>query len=321
MLIRTYAVSKVTLHSQKEGNDSKIIKTAKKYWQLYLMLLLPLTLVFIFNYIPMYGTILAFKDYKISKGIWESPWVGLEHFRNFFSLPDCYRMIRNTLSISLYTLVASFPCAILLAICLNETRSRKLMKFGQMVTYAPYFISVVVLVAMLNQFLEPTTGIVNRIITAFGGKPQNLLVQGKSFIHLFVWSGIWQSTGYNAILYIASLTSVPTELYEAATIDGATKFQRILNIDIPAILPTATIMLIMNFGKVMNVGFEKAFLMQNAANMQYSEVISTYVYKIGLVNMNMSFSTAVNLFNSIVNLILIVIVNMVTRRLSDTSLF
>lgn len=297
------------------------VRVLKKYWQVYLMLLLPLAFVILFHYVPMYGIILAFKDYKITKGIWNSPWVGMEHFKNFFSLPDCYNMIKNTLSISLYSLFASFPCAIILAICLNETRSKKLMKFGQMVTYAPYFISVVVLVAMMNQFLEPTTGIVNRVITALGGKPQNLTVQGESFIHLFVWSGIWQSTGYSAILYIASLTAVPGELYEAATIDGATKFQRILNIDIPAILPTATIMLIMNFGKIMNVGFEKAFLMQTSANIQYSEVISTYVYKIGLVNMNMSFSTAVNLFNSVVNLALILIVNTITRKLSATSLF
>lgn len=293
----------------------------KKYWQIYLMLLLPLTFVIIFNYVPMYGILLAFKDFRISKGIWGSPWVGLEHFRNFFSLPDCYNMIRNTISISIYSLLASFPCAIILAISLNETCSKKLMKFGQMITYAPYFISIVVLVAMLNQFLEPTSGIVNRIIVALGGEPQNLTVQGESFIHLFVWSGIWQSTGYNAILYIASLTSIPGELYEAATIDGATKLQRILNIDLPAIMPTATIMLIMNFGRVMNVGFEKAFLMQNSANIQYSEVISTYVYKIGLVNMNMSFSTAVNLFNSVVNLILIMVVNTITRKLNETSLF
>jgi putative aldouronate transport system permease protein len=299
----------------------KSLKYIRWHWQLYLLLSIPIILVIIFNYIPIYGIIIAFKNYKVSKGIIGSSWVGFKYFRQFFSSPSSIQIIRNTITISLYSILASIPFPVLLAIFLNEMRNKYFKKTVQMVTYAPYFISTVVLVSMVMQFLDPRIGIINKIISMIGFEPKPFMAIEQYFTHIYVWSGIWQGTGYGAIIYLAALSGINPELYEAATIDGANKWQKILYIDIPSILPTVTIMLILNFGQVMNVGFEKTYLMQNAANMNASEVISTYVYKIGLINMNMSFSTAVNLFNSGVNLIMILLVNYIANKLSETSLF
>ena len=297
------------------------IKMMMKHWQLYLLLLVPLAFVVIFNYVPMYGVIIAFKNFNVHKGMWGSPWVGLKYFRQFFGQPDSMSIIWNTIIFSLYLIVASFPFSILLAISLNEVNNKKFKKTIQMVTYAPYFISTVVLVSMIISFLDPSIGIINRLFGIFGVPPQPYISQQANFIHLYVWSGVWQGMGYGAVLYLAALSSVPQELYEAVKIDGANRWQKIWYLDLPFILPTATIILILNFGQLMNVGFEKVYLMQNPGNIAASEVISTYVYKMGLVNMNMSFATAVNLFNSVVNMILIILVNRVANRMSETSLF
>lgn len=303
----------------KSGNT--LLKAMLRHWQLYLIILIPVLFVIIFNYIPMYGVIIAFKNYRIKEGIWGSPWVGLKYFEQFFKNPASYSIIVNTLKVSLYSIVAGFPLPILLAIGLNELKSRRFRKTIQMVTYAPYFISTVVLVGMLIQFSDPRIGLFNILLRAVGFDSVNFMAKESLFLHLYVWSGIWQSTGYGAVIYLAALAGIPLELYEAAVIDGANKWQRIWYIDVPSILPTAAILLILSFGQVMNVGFEKVYLMQNAANINASEVISTYVYKVGLINMNLSFSTAVNLFNSVVNLFMILFVNFTANRLNQVSLF
>ncbi len=293
----------------------------RRHWQLYLLISIPMIMLIIFRYVPMYGVIIAFKDFRVSKGILGSDWVGLRYFRQFFESQASMGILWNTISISLYSILASLPFPIILAICLNEMRNQRFKKTVQMFSYAPYFISTVVLVSMVMQFLDPRIGIVNRIIGLLGIDSVNFLAQEQFFKHIYVWSGIWQSTGYSAIIFIAALSSIPPELYEAAIIDGATKMQKIRFIDIPFILPTVAIILILNFGQVMNVGFEKVYLMQNSANINASEVISTYVYKIGLIKMNMSYSAAVNFFNSVINMALLLIVNSIAGKLGDTSLF
>lgn len=292
-----------------------------RHWQLYVIILVPLILLIMFSYVPMYGVIIAFKNFKVSKGILGSPWAGLKYFNMFFNNPASVSIILNTIKISLYSIIAGFPTPIILAIALNEMKNRTFKKTVQMVTYAPYFISTVVLVGMIIQFCDVRIGIFNLLIRAVGGSPINFMAKEDLFIHLYVWSGVWQGTGYGAVIYLAALSGISPELYEAATIDGANKWQRIWYIDIPSILPTASILLILSFGQIMNVGFEKVYLMQNGANINASEVIATYVYKIGLINMNMSFSTAVNLFNSLVNFIMIMLVNAITNRMSQTGLF
>lgn len=292
-----------------------------RHWQLYVVLLIPLILVAIFNYAPMYGIIIAFKDYSTKKGIMDSVWVGFKHFEKFFSSAKSMTIIGNTLILSFYSLLASIPIPIALAIMLNEAKSKHFKKAVQMMTYAPYFISTVVIVSMLFQFTDVRIGIINKIMEIFGVEAVNYMGKAEWFRHLYVWSGVWQGAGYGAVIYIAALSGIPGELYEAATIDGANKWRRIWSIDLPMLLPTVSIMLILNLGQIMNVGFEKVYLMQNAANASVSEVISTYVYKIGLVQNNFSFSTAINLFNSVVNLVLVVAVNAISSKLSNTSLF
>ncbi|HEY5584408.1 MAG TPA: ABC transporter permease subunit [Ruminiclostridium sp.] len=296
-------------------------KEFKKRWQLYVIILLPVLYVIIFNYIPMGGAILAFKDYNIREGIFGSPWAGFKYFNQFFHSPYFWVLIKNTLSLSFFFLIAGFPMPILLAIALNEVSNVRFKKTVQLVTYAPYFISTVVMVALVMQFLSPRTGIVNIAISALGGQEQNFMGKASFFSTIYVLSGIWQVTGYNAIIYIASLSSIDPSLYEAATVDGASRLQKIIHVDIPGILPTIIILLILEAGKLMSVGFEKVFLMQNDLNLINSEIISTYVYKIGLLNAQFSFSTAVGLFNSVVNFILILSVNKMAKRWGDISLW
>jgi putative aldouronate transport system permease protein len=310
-----------TVSVTRKGALAKpLARSILRHWQLYVVIALPVAMVITFNYIPMYGVIIAFKNFKASKGIMGSSWVGLKYFQQFFGNRASMGIVLNTLKVSLYSIAAGFPLPILLAIGLNEMKSPVFKKAVQMVTYAPYFISTVVLVGMLIQFSDPRTGLFNLLFRALGLDPVNFMAKEGLFVHLYVWSGVWQSTGYGAVIYLAALSSVSPELYEAAFIDGANKWRRIWHIDVPSILPTAAILLILSFGQIMNVGFEKAYLMQNAANINASEVIATYVYKIGLISMNMSFSTAINLFNSMVNLLMILSVNYVAGRLNQTSL-
>lgn len=293
----------------------------KRAWQLYLLLIPAVACIILFAYAPMYGIQIAFRDFKANLGFLKSPWVGLKYFQQFVALSNFWQLIQNTLLISVYSILFGFPAPILLALMLNQLRFARFQKFVQTISYAPYFISTVVLVSMLNIFLAPSTGFVNNIIVSFGGKAVTFTGRAEWFRTVYVASGVWQGIGWGAIVYLASLSGVNPELYEAAMVDGATRFQRVWHIDIPGILPTVVIMFILQMGSLMNVGYEKAYLMQNALNNQVSEIISTYVYKIGLLNAKFSFSTAVGLFNSLINFILVVSTNMISQRLTQTSLW
>ena len=298
-----------------------LLRRMQRQWQLYLFLLLPVACVVIFSYVPMYGIVLAFKNYRPNKGILGSPWVGMKYFNQFFNSPSFLLLLKNTLILSLYSLLTSLPVPILLALCLNEVRIPWFKKTVQMVTYAPYFISTVVMVGMLIQLMSIRSGFFNHLIQIFGGTPVDFMAIPSLFRTIYVFSGVWQGMGYSAVIYIAALSNVDPQLYEAAIIDGANRLQKIIHIDIPAILPTIVLMLIMSLGNVMSIGAEKVYLMQNNLNLSTSEIISTYVYKIGLINGQFSLSTAVGLFNSVINFVLIVIVNTIARRLGDTSLW
>lgn len=293
----------------------------KKRWQLYIIILLPVLYIITFHYIPMTGAVLAFKKFNIMEGIYGSPWAGFKYFKQFFDSPNFWLLIRNTLSISIYQLAAGFPIPILLALGLNEVSNLRFKKTVQLVTYAPYFISTVVLVSLVIQLLSPRIGLINVIITALGGQEQNFMGNPDYFRTIYVISDIWKVTGYNAIIYIAALASIDPSLYEAARVDGASRLQKIIHVDIPGILPTIIILLILESGKIMSVGFEKVYLMQNDLNLVNSEIISTYVYKIGLLNAQFSYSTAVGLFNSVINLILILSVNRLARKWGDIGLW
>ncbi|MDO5422120.1 MAG: ABC transporter permease subunit [Eubacteriales bacterium] len=309
---------------QKVSTQKSLWKRMASGWQIYLLLLLPMIYLIIFCYVPMGGLVLAFKKYDLSKGIWGSPWVGLENFRKFFQSYKFTVVLRNTLTLAVYSLLVSFPIPIVFALLLNAFPGRRYKKVVQTVTYIPHFISTVVMVGIIMQVLNNRVGIYGSLYTLFTGEiAPDILSKGKLFKHIFVWSGVWQSTGYNAIIYIAALSNVDQSLHEAACIDGATRFQRLRYIDWPSIRPTAVIMLILAAGGIMNVSFEKALLMQNDLNIAYSEVISTYVYKVGLQTGigDFSLSTAIGMFNSVINFILLVIVNGISKRLTDNSIF
>lgn len=305
----------------KKSLGKRISVEVKRHWQLYLMLVLPVTYLLIFAYLPMGGAIIAFKDYSIRGGIWGSDWVGLKHFKNFFTTPDFRNLMRNTLILSLYSLIISFPMPILLALAINEMRGRHYKKMVQMVTYLPYFISTVVLVGIMQNIFSVRTGLVNNMITLLGGTAVDFMGKPELFRSLYVWSGVWQGMGYSAVIYIAALASVDISQTEAAIIDGAGRFARVWNVDIPAIMPTIVIQLILAVGSIMSLGFEKVYLMQNPVNMQSSEIISTFVYKRGLINFQYSYATAVGLFNSVCNLVLIVLANMFSKKVNETSLW
>ena len=295
-----------------------------KTWQnydLYIFLLPAVLLTFCFTYIPMYGIVMAFQDFTPSQGVFGSPWVGLEHFRRFFSSYQAKNLIINTLALSIYGMVATFPLPIVLALMLNQMKALKFKKTLQTITYMPHFISIVVVVSMLNIFLSPSTGLYGNICRLIGVEPMNLMGTADAFRSIYVWSDVWQHTGWDSVIYLAALAAVDPTLYEAATVDGASRLKKMIHIDFPSILPTCTILLILRVGGLMGVGFDKAFLMQNALNTTKSEIISTYTYKVGIVSAQYSFSAAVGLFNTIINFILLVSVNAISRKLSDNSLW
>lgn len=296
-------------------------KSFLRYWRLYLLVLPPLLYFAIFKYIPMVNAVIAFKDYNVVKGIWGSPWAGMKYFEMFFQNPVAMKLIANTLILSLYQLVVSFPIPIILALALNEVKSYRFRRLVQMVTYAPYFISTVVMVSVIMLFLAPRLGIVNQLLGSFGIEHINFLGEAGMFRSIHVWSDVWQTAGYSAIIYLAALAGVDPALYEAARVDGANRLQKIIHVDLPGIMPAAVIILILSVGSIMSVSFEKIYLLQNPLNTGTSEVISTYVYKMGLLNSNFSFATAVGLFNAVINLVLLVIVNAVARRVSNNSLW
>ncbi|MEC0227764.1 MULTISPECIES: ABC transporter permease [Paenibacillus] len=297
------------------------LRLAKKNWQLYLIILPSLVYLLIFKYVPMVGVQIAFKNYMVTKGIWGSDWIGFKHFIDFFHLPIFWRVIKNTSLLSLYSLLVGFPAPIILALALNELKNGVFKRTVQLVTFAPYFISTVIMVSIIMLFLSPQLGFVHLLADKFGFPAENIMSKPEYFKTVYVLSDVWQFTGYASVIYIAALAGVDPHLYEAAKVDGASRFQRVIHIDLPSLMPTAVILLILNSGQIMNVGFEKVYLMQNAINVGASEVISTYVYKMGLVGANFSFSAAVGLFNSIVNLLLLIVVNHVARKNSETSLW
>lgn len=298
-----------------------LLKRVLMNYQLYLFLLPTVAWYIIFCYGPMYGIQIAFKDFNGAFGILGSPWVGLKHFRNFFSSYYITVLLRNTIILSLYSLAASFPFPIILALMLKEVKNDKFRRLVQTTTYAPHFISTVVLVGMIKLMLSPRFGVVNQLLQAVGFEAKNYLAISPYFRHIYVWSGIWQNVGWGSMIYLAALSQVNPEHHEAAMIDGAGRLRRIWHINIPAIIPTMSILLILRAGSVMSVGFEKVFLMQNDLILDRAEVISTYIYRRGLLNANYSFASAVGLFNNVVNFLMLLIVNGITRKLSETTLF
>ncbi|MCI6756873.1 MAG: ABC transporter permease subunit [Lachnospiraceae bacterium] len=296
-------------------------KRGKYDWQFWAIIAVPVIYAFIFAYIPMGGIVLAFKNYSIRKGIFGSPWVGLKYFRQFLTSTSSVTVITNTFILGIYSLIVNFPLPIVFAVLMNELRHEKFKKTVQFVSYAPYFISTVVLVGMMMQMMDLRTGIFNRILTAMGLQAVNFFGDPKLFRSLYVWSGLWQTMGYNSIIYIAALAGVSPELKEAAVVDGASRLQRIIHVDLPSIMPTIIIMLIFACGSVVSIGFDKVYLMQNSMNAGVSEVISTYVYKVGLVNSDFGFSTAAGLFQSLVSFAMLVLVNQLAKRFTETSLW
>ena len=301
----------------------------EKHWTRYLadntdlyLFLLPAVLYFIiFHYWPMYGAVIAFKDFIPVKGIFGSPWVGFAHFERFFQSYFFTLLIKNTLLLSLFSLLLAFPVSIIFALMLNQVEIKLFKSTLQTASYIPFFISTVVFVGMLFIFLSPTNGFVNRLIIALGGEATSFMGSAPWFRPVYIISDIWKETGYNAIIYLAALSAINPEQHEAAIVDGATKIQRIRHIDIPGIAPTVVVILILRVGQIMSIGFEKAYLMQTALNLDASEIIPTYVYRQGLIGAQFSFASAVGLFNSVINFVLIIAVNRFARKVSEYSLW
>ncbi len=308
---------------KSNGKFADLLKRVLQRRQLYLLLALPLVYLIIFSYIPMFGVQIAFKNYTPARGIWGSEWVGFKYFIRFFKSYQFTGIIRNTLIVSIYQIVVSTPSAIILALLINAAECKWFKKTIQTVTYIPHFISVVVLIGMINQIFNPIAGIYGSAYSMlFHKAAPNILGIPKAFYHTYVWSEIWQNTGWSSIIYVAALASSDQALHEAAQIDGASRFKRMIYIDLPVIVPTMVILLIMKCGQIMSVGYTKTLLMQNSFNISYSEVISTYVYKVGLgTNGNYSYGTAVDLFNSVINILLIYIMNFISKKVSEESLW
>ena len=300
----------------------KILSALKKDWQLWAMILPALAYIIIFCYVPMYGIQLAFRKYDFSKGLTGGDWVGFKYFIQYFESPMFWTTLRNTFVISFFTLVCGFPAPILLALVVNSLRQKKLRRVVQTAVYMPYFISTVVMVAILQILLSPSTGVVSNLLKSLHIIPQsiNLLGTPSAFVPVYVLSGIWQSAGWNSIIFIAALASVDGQLYDAAKVDGANRWQQVIHVELPAIVPTIVILLIMNMGRVLSVSFEKVFLMQNDLNLSVSEVISTYVFNIGVQSGQFSFGSAVGLFNTVINFAFLMIANMVSKKAADISL-
>ena len=301
-------------------NLGKKLKWLFSDWQLYVLLLPALIYVFIFRYIPMYGVQIAFKNFRTNLGIWGSEWVGLAHFKRFITFPNFWLILWNTASIGLYSL-ATFPCDIIFALGLNEISNLKFKKTVQMISYAPHFLSTVVVCSMIRLFLARETGVINNIIAFFGHERMEFITISAAFRHIFIWSGVWQEIGWGAIIYLAALSGVPVENIEAAKIDGASRLQIIRYINIPHIMPTIVILLILRCGTIISVGFEKIFLLQTPLNLSTSQVISTYVYEIGIRSAQWSYASAIGLFETIINVALLLLVNFIAKKVSSISIW
>lgn len=307
---------------KKKSAGFRLKKALKRYWQLYLLLALPVLYVLIFSYKPMAGIQIAFKKFSAREGIWGGDWVGFYYFAKFFDTYKFWEILRNTLVISVYQVIAQIPIPIILALCINCIRNKGYKKTVQMLSYMPHFISTVVMVSMLMQLFNTRSGLIVLMFRSIGIEIGDIFASPAAFPHLFVWSGVWQNAGWGTIIYLAALAGVDPAQHEAAIVDGATRFQRCIYVDFPVIIPTMVILLIMDMGRVMGLGFEKVYLMQNDLNISASEIISTYVYKIGLTgSADYSYSTAISLFNSVVNLVLIILTNAFSRKVSGSGLF
>ena len=301
-------------------SNTKLGKAIWRNRQLYLLLIPAVVYVLIFCYAPMYGVQIAFKNYRMSLGVTKSKWVGFAHFLSFFRSYSFWDLLKNTLALSVYSLFVGFPIPIVVALVINELGGG-FKKTVQTILYAPHFISTVVLVGMMNALFSPSSGIVNHILELLGEERIYFFGKPEYFRHLYVWSGVWQNMGWNAIIYIAALSGVDPTLHEAASLDGASRLQRIIHINLPCIMPTIIIMLIMRMGQIASVGYEKVYIMQTPLNLDMSEIISTFVYKRGIEKSNYSFAAAVDLFNNAVNIAMLLIANQISKKVSETSLF
>lgn len=288
-------------------------------WQLYVLLIPTILYLVLFNYVPIYGVQIAFRDFRGSRGIWGSEWVGLKHFIRFVQYPNFWPILRNTLVISLYSL-ATFPCSVILALLFHELDNRHFKRVVQMAAYAPHFISVVVVCSMLTLFLN-RNGLINNLLGLLGIPRTDYLTRPECFASIYVWSDVWQNVGFGTVIYMAALSGVPGELVEAAHIDGASRLRIIWHINIPTILPTIVTMLILRCGSILSVGFEKVFLLQNALNLETSQVISTYVYELGIQKAQYSYSSAIGLMNTVVNVLMLMIVNQISRKMTKVGLW
>lgn len=307
------ASAKVTVPRQS------LWKQVMKHWEFYVLLLPGIIVTIVYKYAPIYGIQIAFRDYNAMDGFFGSVWVGLKWFERFFNNYNSVRMIKNTVLLSLYSILWTFPIPIILALLINQVKWKKFQRVSQTILYAPHFISIMILCGMLRIFLSPYGGLISIIMQAFGAEQVNLIDSSSAFRTIYIASSIWQDAGWGTIIYIATLSSVDASLHEAAKVDGASALQRIWHIDIPELIPVIVIQLIMSFGNLMNVGFEKAYLLQTSLNKETSEIIATYVYEQGMLKAMYSFSTAVSLFNTVVNIILLLIVNKICNKLSNVS--
>ena len=308
-------------NAPRKKTITKALKPWLQSWQLYVLILPALVYLILFAYKPMYGITIAFKNYKMKLGIAGSAWVGLDNFKRIFSSYWFPIIIKNTLTISFLSLLVGFPMPIIFALMLNEVRRDNARKVFQTISYAPHFITTVVLCGMIILFLGKSNGIINKIVVFFGGNAYAYMQDPVAFKWIYSLSGVWQTIGWNSIIYYAALSSLDKEQLEAADIDGANRLQKIRWINLPCLYPTITILLILNCGNMLSVGYEKAYLLQTQPNLNGSEIISTFVYKMGLVKSDFSFSTAVDLLNSVCNVIILLIVNGISRKISETSLF
>ena len=301
--------------------NNKFLRFIKKNYQLYLLLLPSAILLFCFAYLPMVGIVIAFQSYSPALGLLGSKFVGMKNFMQYFRSYQFAVTIKNTLVLSVYSILVGFPLPILLALMCNQMKTKMFKKVFQVVTYLPHFISTMVMCGLILIFLSPSSGLFANLWKLFGATFPNLMASAANFKHVYVWSDIWQHLGWDSIIYLAALAGIDPTYYEAATVDGATTLQKIRYIDIPMILPTAMVLLILRAGSILGIGFEKVFLLQNVQNIMSSEIISTYVYKMGMQSMQYSLSTAIGLFNTVVNVIVLLLVNLLSRKLTDNSLF
>lgn len=306
---------------KKSGGLRELGRQFARHYQLVLLLIPAIIYLVIFNYWPMYGVQISFRDYRPDYGFFGSEWLGLKHFERFLTYPDFARLISNTVTITVYRLIVHFPIPIILAIMLNEVQNRAFKKTVQTLTYMPHFISTVVVCGMITLFLNKETGVINVIIKAFGGEAYAFMTTPSAYPHIHVWSGIWQNAGYATIIYIATLSQVDASVVEAAIVDGASHVKRIWHVDIPHLMPTVIIQLLMSLGTMLTVGYEKVLLLQNDLNMETADVISTYVYRVGLLGGQFSYTSAIGLINTFINLALLLVFNAISRKYSETSMF